>query len=339
MSAASVRNVALTRLLSKLEDVHESGDGWRACCPAHKGKNPETLSISETPEGKILVHCFAGCETSKVVNAVGLEMYDLYPGNHQERRRADPTKRLPYVSIDSVVYESEAFCTLPAGPLKLWLDVRTMFKGDYNNGNLSITLATPGLRKRGWTSNDTLRRALRVLLDRGLLKCTRPGKAGPGKICSLYAFTDHVVVEDKHRYIMGGPASYDFLDWKASGTKRRSAERKSVGRNPDQHCTGIRTSIGPEPGSNRSNSALRTAPPLGRIPDNIVIRTGYPPTSNSAVRADNNRADQRSQSPRVWVASPRYRYLPPRHPRRWMFEAIRRMKPGGATDLTMMAAA
>jgi hypothetical protein len=37
------------------------------------------LSIKEGDDGKILLHCFAGCDVASVVAAVGLEMSDLYP--------------------------------------------------------------------------------------------------------------------------------------------------------------------------------------------------------------------------------------------------------------------
>ena len=36
------------------------GDGWMAHCPAHEDKQP-SLSIAERDEGRILLHCHAGC--------------------------------------------------------------------------------------------------------------------------------------------------------------------------------------------------------------------------------------------------------------------------------------
>jgi putative DNA primase/helicase len=35
---------------------HKSGAGWMARCPAHEDRVP-SLSISDAPDGKILVHC------------------------------------------------------------------------------------------------------------------------------------------------------------------------------------------------------------------------------------------------------------------------------------------
>jgi hypothetical protein len=65
-------------LLSRLEAVMPAGDGrWYARCPAHNDRSP-SLSVRETGE-KVLLNCFAGCDPSDVLAAVGLEWRDLYP--------------------------------------------------------------------------------------------------------------------------------------------------------------------------------------------------------------------------------------------------------------------
>lgn len=45
-----------------------SGAGWSARCPAHDDKSP-SLSISEK-DGRILVHCFGGCDQDQVIKAL-----------------------------------------------------------------------------------------------------------------------------------------------------------------------------------------------------------------------------------------------------------------------------
>jgi len=66
------------RLLAVLDKVRNRGDSsWMACCPAHDDKSP-SLSIKETQDGDILLHCFAGCGVDDVVAALGLEMSDLF---------------------------------------------------------------------------------------------------------------------------------------------------------------------------------------------------------------------------------------------------------------------
>ena len=43
--------------------------GWIARCPAHDDRNP-SLSVSQNPDGRILVKCHAGCEQNDVINGL-----------------------------------------------------------------------------------------------------------------------------------------------------------------------------------------------------------------------------------------------------------------------------
>jgi hypothetical protein len=67
------------RLLSRLDRVRKSGQGWTARCPAHEDR---TASLSITGnvagDGRVLVHCFAGCSVGDVVAAAGLSIGDLF---------------------------------------------------------------------------------------------------------------------------------------------------------------------------------------------------------------------------------------------------------------------
>lgn len=51
---------------------------WRGFCPAHPDQKP-SLSVSEKPDGQILIHCFAGCQTDAVLAALKLSKSDLFP--------------------------------------------------------------------------------------------------------------------------------------------------------------------------------------------------------------------------------------------------------------------
>ena len=79
-------------LLLRLQNVRARGPGqWSARCPAHRDKGP-SLSIKELPDGRVLVHCFAGCSVDEVVGAAGLDVADLFPpresqGGPLQRRR------------------------------------------------------------------------------------------------------------------------------------------------------------------------------------------------------------------------------------------------------------
>lgn len=65
------------RLLSRLERVRKCGRGWIARCPAHEDKTA-SLSVTAGDDGRVLLHCFAGCSAADVVAAAGLEIADLF---------------------------------------------------------------------------------------------------------------------------------------------------------------------------------------------------------------------------------------------------------------------
>ncbi len=77
-------------LLDRLEGVRSTGPrGWVARCPAHEDKAP-SLSVRELPDGRVLVHDFAGCDVHDILAAVGLSLRDLFPerlGDNYKRER------------------------------------------------------------------------------------------------------------------------------------------------------------------------------------------------------------------------------------------------------------
>lgn len=69
----------VSKLLDRLRKVKPNGPGkWLACCPAHEDRSP-SLGVRLTDDGRLLVHCFAGCGAADVIAAVGLEFTDLFP--------------------------------------------------------------------------------------------------------------------------------------------------------------------------------------------------------------------------------------------------------------------
>ncbi len=66
---------------------------YMASCPAHEDRKP-SLSITQGEDGKVLLHCFAGCEKAKILAALGLDAGDLFPARPTApgmgtRRRAE----------------------------------------------------------------------------------------------------------------------------------------------------------------------------------------------------------------------------------------------------------
>ena len=94
-------------LLSRLDRVKSRGDGrWLACCPAHDDRSP-SLSIRETADGSVLVHCFCGCGFQEIVEAVGLQASDLFPPRPESRGSTRSSQRwVPRDVLEAVAHEA-----------------------------------------------------------------------------------------------------------------------------------------------------------------------------------------------------------------------------------------
>ena len=96
-------------VLRRLENVTGRCGKWMACCPAHEDKTP-SLAISETDD-RVLIHCFAGCETDDVIATIGLSLADLFynklsnneltEGRRRRYQEALITERLQVAIINS----------------------------------------------------------------------------------------------------------------------------------------------------------------------------------------------------------------------------------------------
>lgn len=83
---APTGSACLEKVLKRLDKVKQTAaDKWKACCPAHDDRSP-SLAIKELADGRVLIHCWAGCETRSVLAAIDLELRDLFPGDKQPRR-------------------------------------------------------------------------------------------------------------------------------------------------------------------------------------------------------------------------------------------------------------
>ena len=71
--------MAVDRILPGLRGVKSTGrDRWVACCPAHEDRSP-SMTLRVVPDGRVLMHCFAGCGTDAILGALGLTFSDLFP--------------------------------------------------------------------------------------------------------------------------------------------------------------------------------------------------------------------------------------------------------------------
>ena len=112
-------------LLDRLSGVKQTRpDRYQARCPAHDDRSP-SLAISETPDGTILLKCWAGCGAADVVAAVGLELKDLFPPRFDYQ--ATSKGKAPRYSASEVVKTLVTEATIIA------LGYRALQRGDELN--------------------------------------------------------------------------------------------------------------------------------------------------------------------------------------------------------------
>lgn len=108
-------------LLSRLDKVKGTGPGrYTARCPAHDDKGP-SLAVRELDDGRVLLHCFAGCSVHEIVGAVGLDIGALFPSREiehgkPERRPFPATDVLRCIAFESLVVLSAAAAMLTGHP-------------------------------------------------------------------------------------------------------------------------------------------------------------------------------------------------------------------------------
>ena len=64
-------------VVARLEGVKRSGKAFVAKCPAHEDHR-QSLGVSEGNDGRVLLKCYAGCDTVAVCGAMGFKLADLF---------------------------------------------------------------------------------------------------------------------------------------------------------------------------------------------------------------------------------------------------------------------
>ena len=101
--------MSVNSILNLLHGVKHTGPGrWIARCPGHQDYSP-SLAIRELEDGRVLLHCFAGCATADILAAVGLTLEDLFPerltgsSGAKERRPFSSADILRCVAFEALV--------------------------------------------------------------------------------------------------------------------------------------------------------------------------------------------------------------------------------------------
>ena len=87
-------------LLGKLDGLQGRGPAWRAICPAHESRHrTRTLAVRDGGDGRILIHCHAGCAVDAIVGALGMDLADLMPPRADDLDRP-PREKRPWSARD-----------------------------------------------------------------------------------------------------------------------------------------------------------------------------------------------------------------------------------------------
>lgn len=88
-----------------LDKPRKRGRSWMACCPnpSHEDRNP-SFSITDSPDGKVLVKCFSGCSQEAVIEA--LRARGLWPAaTPRQRYQAEQRERRQNIEHHRLILE------------------------------------------------------------------------------------------------------------------------------------------------------------------------------------------------------------------------------------------
>ena len=219
----------------------KTSKGWQCRCPAHQDR-VRSLTIWDDDEGKTALHCFAGCEWSDVINALGIDWQDTRPDKDKVHGTSSIVKEYHYKNEDGSIryakvrYEPKGF-TIPGGcgplgPTIYRLPEVVAAKADrtifYAEGEKDVeTLEALGLvattagGANNWKSEFAAHfaGAIRVII--------LPDNDEPGMKLAQRVLEDvsKVAKDASILEFPGMPYKGDVSDWVASGGTRMELER------------------------------------------------------------------------------------------------------------------
>lgn len=106
-------------IISRLEKARSTGrETWIARCPAHDDGRP-SMTLRQCDDGRILLHCFAGCSVPDILASIGLEFDALFPDKPVERgapiRRPFPAADVLESLASEALLVAVAACNLSRG--------------------------------------------------------------------------------------------------------------------------------------------------------------------------------------------------------------------------------
>lgn len=90
-------------ILSRLQGVRGGRGQWTARCPAYDDRQ-NSLSVSEGNDGRVLLHCHAGCDVDKITAALGISKSDLFPDKPRDHGTPEREHIYPGGQLKKVMY-------------------------------------------------------------------------------------------------------------------------------------------------------------------------------------------------------------------------------------------
>lgn len=81
--------MTVNEFLSRLDGVKGGHGKWTARCPSHDDRR-QSLSVSVGGDGRVLLHCHAGCSTEDICAALGLTVKDLFDAEAEVKPKERP---------------------------------------------------------------------------------------------------------------------------------------------------------------------------------------------------------------------------------------------------------
>jgi len=100
--------MSVENLLSRLQKVKKTGNGkWMCQCPSHNDKTA-SMVVNDVGDGRILINCFAGCDTYSILRDIGLDWQDVMPENAIDNNLQRVKKFLyPSEALEIVKFEAQ----------------------------------------------------------------------------------------------------------------------------------------------------------------------------------------------------------------------------------------
>lgn len=83
----------MTLILDRLTRTKQVKPGsWMAACPCCESRRGRPLAVTETADGRTLIHAFCGCSTEDVLGRLGLTINDLFAAPLGEKVSKSPVR-------------------------------------------------------------------------------------------------------------------------------------------------------------------------------------------------------------------------------------------------------